>query len=391
MRIRNAFQLIAIALTGALSAVAQNAALTGFVDSHGVERVFYEDALQNIQELDNSGSWSLAVPGPTEQSGGPPTIAGSALTSFYDSFGIQHVFYFDATLNVRELYNNGRWWPNQLTGGTLNPRTGLPVGAATNAPPARDSLSIASCFDSRNVEHVFYIDSSSHVRELFNNGQWGTHDITAQTETPTATDGSPLTSFCDSSGNVNVFTELVPSTTNIEWFHVNVGSWVALNLTAATDGPSPLFPNVLTSFFDSFGIGHVFYFDTKQNVQELYNVNGLWSGNDPTTKTNSPSAETFSALTSFFDTNRIEHVFYFDSNLHVRELYNDGQWETNDLTARTNCPTMARVSALGSFFDTQGEHVFYVDGADHIIQLSFNGNWLSTDLTAITGSPLATP
>jgi hypothetical protein len=374
-----------MALTGAASVIAQNTALTGFVDSHGVEHVFYEDSLQNIEKLNNSGGWSLQIPIPTQQAGAPPTIPGSALTGFHDSFGIQHVFYFDAGLNVHELYNlNNRWWKNQLTGGT---------GAATDAPPARDAYSVASCFDKENVEHVFYIDSASHVRELFNNGQWGTHDVTAQSETPTGTVGSPLTSYCDTSGNANVFTVLSSTALgNIEWFHVSSGPWVGFNPTAAAHGPAPNFPNILTSFFDTFGIGHVFYLDTAQNVQELYQENGIWSANNPTARTNSPAAVSNTGLTSFFDTNEIEHVFYFDTNNHVRELYNDGQWQTNDLTARTGCPSPVESSALTSFFDSQGEHEFYVDSADHIIELSFsNGNWQSQDLTAITAAPLATP
>jgi hypothetical protein len=381
MKFRKAYQMIAMALTGAAAAIAQNTALTGFVDSHGVEHVFYEDSLQNIEELNNSGGWSLQIPIPTQQAGAPPTIPGSALTGFYDSFGIQHVFYFDAGLNVHELYNvNNRWWKNQLTGGT---------GAATDAPPARDAYSVASCFDKENVEHVFYIDSASHVRELFNDGQWGTHDVTAQSETPTGTVGSPLTSYCDSSGNANVVTTPAPS---IEWLHISGGRWQGLNLTADTNGPSPNFPNVLTSFQDTFGTGHVFYYDAGQNVREMLEVNGIWSGDDPGARANSPAALYYSAMTSFVDTLYIDHVFYFDINGHVRELLNySGQWHTNDWTAYTGGPSPAIASALTSFFDNQGDHVFYVDSADHIIELSFNGNWQSQDLTAITAAPLATP
>jgi hypothetical protein len=110
VKIRNFCEIAGAALVAAGSLTAQNAALTSFVDSHGVEYVFYEDANRNIQELYNNGAWRVENPNPTAVAGAPATAPGSALSSFFDSFGIQHVFYYDADRNVHELYNNGRWW-----------------------------------------------------------------------------------------------------------------------------------------------------------------------------------------------------------------------------------------------------------------------------------------
>jgi len=71
------------------------------------------------------------------------------------------VFYVDQTLNVHELYNPSsaevdQWFHNQLTQG------------ATGAPPVQDvEGQLSSCFDSHNIEHVFYIAENNHVEELY--------------------------------------------------------------------------------------------------------------------------------------------------------------------------------------------------------------------------------
>ncbi|MGA8595259.1 MAG: hypothetical protein WB676_11005 [Bryobacteraceae bacterium] len=394
MTLRNTHQVLAMALLTVASVTAQNTTLTSFVDSKPyegvyIERLFYLDQNQSIQELYNYGGW--LVQNPTLDSGAQVASQGSALTSFYDSFGIQHMFYVDASLNVHELYNDGQWWNNRLTGGTTDPRNNRVTGAATNAPGARDQLALTSCFDNHNIEHVFYIDPVNHVRELKNNGQWASDDVTAATNTPGAAYESGLTSFCDSSGDPNVF-YTTGNLNHIEWLIYAGGQWQSNDITGATNGPAAAFANALTSFFDSFGIGHVFYLESSQNVRELYMVNGRWFGNSLTADTDSPVAASEGGLTSFFDTYGIEHVFYIDISDHVRELYNNGQWQTNNLTADTNSPAPAHASALTSFFDSQGEHVFYVDTIDHIIELyNTNGPWQSKDLTAATTAPLATP
>jgi hypothetical protein len=85
-----------------------------------------------------------------------------------------HVFYLSTDLHVRELYYNGKWWGNDLT-------------ADTNGPAANPELT--SFFDG-SVEHVFYVsDGDHHVREPYYNGKWWGNDLTAATNGP-----FPLTS-----------------------------------------------------------------------------------------------------------------------------------------------------------------------------------------------------
>jgi hypothetical protein len=208
MKVNNPLALIAISLAATTAAFAQNNALTSFVDKTAyegwyIERVFYINTSQQILEFFNYGGWELQ--NPTLNSGTLNARADSALTSYYDSFNIQHVFYIDTNFQVHELYNNGQWWNNQLTGGVTNPKNGQVTGAATNAPRARDQHALTSCFDSRNIEHVFYIDQQAHIRELYNSGQWATDDISSEANSATAALASGLTSLCDSSGNPNVF------------------------------------------------------------------------------------------------------------------------------------------------------------------------------------------
>lgn len=408
---RNVFKLIAVALIGVSPAIAQNTALTSFVETSlpgtsglTIQRVFYVDANNNVQGLASFGEPAVTSLGSLTQSGGSePTFAGSALTSFADSFGIQHVFYADFTSNVHELYRPyedpaAPWSHNQLTQG------------ATGAPPLQDSQTqLSSCFDNHNIEHVFYIDENDHVIELYNNGKWWSNDLTEQTNTAGAIPrgegsdfGSGLTSFCDTSGNANVF--YTSSINGTKLLHINYlrfdGShWSNTDLTAQTEGPIAAAANALTSFQDSFGFRHVFYFASDHSVRELYELttDGPWFGNNLTSATNSPVAIVKSGLTSFFDTNNIEHVYYVDdANNHVRELYNDGQWATNDLSARTGSPIPVFGGGLTSFFDRLGEHVFYIGltrtANSDIIELYFaNGSWGFEDLTSTSGAPGATP
>lgn len=385
MKINNVYQLLFLALTGFASAMAQNTSLTGFVDANPyegvyIERVFYLNATsQQIQELYNYGFWS--VQNPSLDASTPPAQLSSALTSFYDGFGIQHVFYVDNSFDVHELYNTGeQWFGNRLTQG------------ATNGPRARDQYALTSCFDSHKVEHVFYIDLNGDIQELYNNGQWATDDASAQANSAAAASGSGLTSYCDPSGNPNVF--YTDYAHRIRLLTHSTGKWVSGDLTLVTSGPAAAFANALTSFYDAFDIGHVFYFDTAGNVQELYNVRGSWYGNNLTAETKSPPVISGGGrgLTSFFDSFNVEHVFFVDSSNTVRELYNNGEWLTDDPGTLANAPAPAHASALASFFDTKGEHVFYVDTASHVIQLDYAGSaWQNTDLTSAATAPLATP
>ena len=284
-----------------------------------------------------------------------------------------HVFYisqFDS--HVRELYYNGKWWGNDLT-------------AATNGPQA---VGLTSFFGG-SVAHVFYVSyPDAHVRELYYaNGKWWENDLTAATNGPRA--GWPPNSLFDGSV-AHVFYTDDPNHVR-ELYYAN-GKWWGNDLTAATNAPQA--QPQLTSFFDG-SVEHVFYvsgpggqFDA--HVRELY-YNGKWWGNDLTTATNGPFAQSDS-LTSFFD-GSVAHVFYVSQtlppDLHVRELYYNGKWWGNDLTAATNGP-QAVSQGLTSFFDGSVAHVFYVSYPDwHVRELYYNGKWWGNDLTAATNGPLA--
>jgi len=414
MSLRRACSLVAITLFAVAAVSAQNTALTGYNNpGRFVDEVFYLDMNNNVQEIIDRGSGLgdggpiLLSPSPTQESGAIPDAGGSAVTGLVDSFGTAHVFYVDQTLNVHELYNPSsaevdQWFHNQLTQG------------AAGAPPVQDvEGQLSSCFDSHNIEHVFYIAENNHVEELyFYNGRWWNNDLSAKTGTPGAIlpsgtgalhddYGSGLTSFCDNSGNANVFYTAYfegSDALHINLLQFNGSKWSNTDVTAAGGGPPAAAANALTSFQDSFGIRHVFYFAFDNNVQELYevNTNGPWSSNDLTLRTNTPGAYFLSGITSFFDSSYIEHVFFIDANNHVRELYNNGQWQTNDLSALTASPITARGGSLTSFFDSLGEHVYYVGYSDtnygDMVELFYSGGtWKSLDMTSYIESTGVVP
>jgi hypothetical protein len=211
---------------------------------------------------------------------------------------------------------------------------------------------------------------------------------------------SPLSSFVDQNGIPHVF--YVDANWHVrELYELSGHSWQPNDLTAATNSPVVALYSSLTSYFDNRDASqHVFYIDAIFHVRELYNFGPGWRPNDLTAATNSPPTYQYGGLTSFFDKNSVQHVFYVDGNGHVQELYEQpgAVWNSHDLTAATNSPqvyTDNTFTSLTSFFDNSRgiQHVLFVDANMHLRELYQNPGdpWHSHDLTDAHALPSGTP
>jgi predicted O-methyltransferase YrrM len=272
--------------------------------------------------------------------------------------------------------------------------------ASTGALRPEDNSGMTSyAFSSSG--HVFYIDTSKHVHELwFDLAQspgWNHRDLTASAGAPIPAAGAALTSYAvDSSGHVfyidtsNHVCEL--------WFDLAQGpGWHHTDLIASAGAPIPAAGTALTSY-PLGSSGHVFYIDRSNHVRELWfdlTQGSHWHQSDLTVSAKAPPPAAGTALTSYTLGSSC-HVFYIDTRNHVRELWFDltqgSGWHHNDLTASARASTAAAGTALTSYPMASSGHVLFIDADHHLHELWFDPTqgqgWHHNDLTASAGAPI---
>jgi predicted O-methyltransferase YrrM len=120
-----------------------------------------------------------------------------------------------------------------------------------------------------------------------------------------------------------------------------------------------------------------------------------WRHNDLTASTGAPRPEDKSGMTSYAFSSSA-HVFYVDTNNHVRELWFDPLqspgWNHRDLTASAGAPLPAAGTTLTSYSLGSSGHVLFMDASNHLHELwsdpAQSPGWNHNDLTASAGAPL---
>jgi hypothetical protein len=345
--------------------------LTSFSDNTG-EHLFYLDADRHVNQLYFSGKWTNQDLTAVTGSGSALPAAGSSLTSFTDNTG-EHLFYLDANQHVDQMYWSHKWINQDITS----------LSNSSSVLPAQGS-SLTSFADNTG-EHVFYLDRAQHVRQLYWSGGWINQDLTSLSNDASALPaaGTSLTSFSDNTGEHVFYLDPSQHVRQLYWS----GKWVNQDLTSLSNGASalPAAGSALTSFSDKTG-EHVFYLDANQHVIQLY-WSDKWTNQDLTLLSNSASVlpAVGSSLTSFSDKTG-EHVFYRDANQHIRQLYWSGNWTNQDLTSlgSSGSALSATGSPFTSFADKAGEHLLYLDANQHFRQLYWSGKWTNQDLLALS-------
>jgi hypothetical protein len=282
-------------------------------------------------------------------SGGTAAASGSALDGYFDSGFGQHVNYMDTNGHVRELYLN----PSS-GGWTDNDLTQLAIHDGSDpTPPARNSALDGYWRDDDGSQHVNFIDANNHVRELY--------------------------------------------------IHPGAG-WVNNDLTqlAIDDGSDPAGPasnSGLSSYWQaSDNSQHVHFIDPNKHVHELYIHPGAgWVNNDLTKTSINGTLAAPGAISSYWQaSDNSQHVNFVDLNGHVHELYfaqGASQWKDNDLSSPTHATPAAPGSALDGYWGGDGsQHVNFIDQKGHVHELYFppGGSWMDVDLMNLaSGAPAA--
>jgi hypothetical protein len=321
--------------------------------------------------------------------------AAQAQTGFSNSLG-DHLFYVGTDSQVHESFiSQGVDLNLSLLSKNTTPALVTPTG-----------VPIASFTDSSG-EYVYYLDDEQNVVRLFNPA---TETVSQYTQgdgwvnsvlVPTV--GSSyfalsVTGWHDSNGETIFYTAnptLDDTSSSSELGHLFCPAGGECNLGASLEetgsswtgvttvlGAEPANGSNLASFVDSVG-EHLFYFDSNQHVAELWRQAGTdnWFWLEPNLAGHTPLPH--SGLTAFSD-GMGEHVFFEDTNQHINQLYlpNSGSWSDQDLSQATNANPAADFSEmlpspLTSFADGYGEHIFYVDTSDRVDQLYWdNGPWV---------------
>jgi thioredoxin 1 len=352
----------------------------------------------------------LIIASSTAVASGQPAVKGSSLTAITDgnsvSSGNMHVYYLDSNGHVCELaWFNGKWYARDVT-------------KDAGGQPAVNGSSLAGTVDGNSASsgnmHVYYLDSEGHVRELaWFNGKWYARDVTYDAGGQPAVKGSPLIALTDgnsaSSGNMHVYyLDSEGHVRELAWFN---GKWYARDVTKDAGGQPAVNGSSLAGTVDgnsaSSGNMHVYYLDSEGHVRELAVFDGKWYPRDVTYDAGGQPAVNGSSLTAITDKNSASsgnmHVYYLDSNGHVRELaVFDGKWYPRDVTKDAGGQPAVNGSSLASTVDGNSAssgnmHVYYLDSEGHARELAmFNSNWYARDVTydaggqpAVNGSSLA--
>ena len=247
---------------------------------------------------------------------GIPAAPGSPLVSVA-AYASKQAFFYLANNHIIQVSNYNGIWP------TADLTANIP-GAV---PAAANSSLTALTLDGTNPE-VYYIDVNSHVDELaVSGGIWRWRDITAASGAQPAYGASPITSLVLNPSKERVY--FVDASSHIRELGGSgpTGAWETTDVSGNNPVSSP--GGSLTSFVINGNAFRIYYEDNNDHVRELQ-WSGGWSTNDLTTTTRSVSATPGSALSAATN-NGTNGVFFVGTDGHVHDLYGSGNsWNTVD-------------------------------------------------------------
>ena len=314
--------------------------VASFADGLG-EHVFYFDPNNHLNHLSsNNGPW--VKQDLTAETGGPPVLTGS-LAGFSDIDG-PHVYYVAFNKHVNQIYWNYGSWANQDL--TLMGR----------GPFVSPSGGITAFYDGSG-EHVFYVDEIQHVNQLYYawNEPWVNQDITLSAALssgppfllpPLPEVSSDLASFADNSGE-HVF--YVNSSSEIYQLYFN-GSWSAQDLSQQAGAPQAEL-SALAASSDRFG-EHVFYVSPgSQHVEQLYlPYGGKWINQDITAAASAPGSDfcgvlAGGVLAEYSDSSGDNIYFVHDSGIY-QLMWNGFSWSYEPVTREADGPPVSACSGF---------------------------------------------
>jgi hypothetical protein len=247
---------------------------------------------------------------------GIPASPGSALTGVA-AFASKSAFYYIANNHVIQVSNyNGQWPTADLTANV----PGAQLAAANS--------SLTSLTLDGNNPAVYYIDVNNHVDELaVSGGIWHWRDLTQVSGGQPALTGSPITSLVLNPTKERVYYIDVSSHIRELGGSGPTGGWETTDVSGGNPVASPA--SGLTSVVLNGNSFRIYYEDNNDHIREL-DWSGGWSSNDITAITRSIAATSGSALSAAVD-NGVWGIYYFGTEGHIHELqFNGSCWSTVD-------------------------------------------------------------
>ncbi len=360
------------------SASAQNlpvgaTAISSYVTSwNKQEHVVYVDQHGRVHELYYVGGshWGHNDLLSSAKASGPLALQTSIAGIASDWNKTERVYYVGVNGHLCEFAYDGSSWKLYDMATAASGDLGFPA----DATPLSGHVTPVT-----EQTHAIYTHSSADVREIFNDGHWYPRDVSKLAKVDSFGLIGPLavTSYITpwngqqhivlrEQGAANSAGRIIELYFTDHWGWNNLGSAHALRKAAIQGYVTPWNSQE-----------HVVYVDGQGHVQELYYLgSGSWKDNDLTNQAHAPIAAQ-DAITGYVTTwNSQEHVNYLDAQGHVNELYylGSGNWQLNDLmvlgkaTAFTAARNVLRGYVTG--WNSQ-QHINYVDAQGNIHELYY--------------------
>jgi hypothetical protein len=286
--------------------------------------IYYIGADSHIHQLfsDSTGGWHTQDL--TSATSAVNAATASPLVSLYDSIANSiDVYFLGSDQHIHELWWSGKWY-------TVDVTTSAGAGSASVG-----SSITAIVNNQAHTLEVDYVGANQHIYELWWNGTWHTNDLTGITSAPLPDPGSPLASVFDQVANQDEL-YYVGADRHVHqlWFYGNWHTTdISLAVGALNAGPRAGLTALANTIGNSLEVDYV---ATDQHVHQLWYGAGAWHQNDLTAMSGAPVAGIGTALVSLIDPGASHsEIYFFVGERHVYELwYNgNGHWYGTDVSA----------------------------------------------------------
>lgn len=371
--------VLAVVIAGYSFAESHSSAVATYVLPSGVQAIAYIDVNHHVDQVFfQGGQWNTNDL--TAISNTPVAIVGSAIATYVLPNAVQAIAYIDNNRHIDQLFfqaNQWRW--NDLTATTGGPLPAAGTALATYVLP-------------NGVQAIAYTDLNSHIDQIFyQGGQWLWNDLTAFTSAPLAVVQSTLATYV--LPNAVQAVGYVDSASHVDQVFFQGGGWNINDLTATTGAPLAASNTGLATYVLPNAVQAIAFLDPKQHVDQVFFQASQWLCNDLTAITNAPLASSGSYLATYVLPTGVQAIAYLDTSQNVDQIfYQGGQWNVNDLTPLANAPVAMQGSSLATYVLPNGvQAIVFLDGNHHLDQIFYQGGqWLFNDLTAIAHAPTPT-